>query len=156
MTVRPVPDFVEIGIEGAGRDFMQQRLPDVGAMTVDEEDVDVGVAPVSASQFRGELQPPGASPDDDDLRHFFRHVDSVDCSVFPMAMTIPRNLPITDTLSSTFHPRRLTAPRTRWRRQGEGDLDGLHLFAGGDRLGQLIPITAREGRGSRTWGRWRG
>ena len=79
MTVRPVPDFVEIGIERAGRDFMQQRLPDVGAMTVDEEDVDVGVAPVSAPQFRGKLQPPGPSPDDDDLRHSIRHVTPVAC-----------------------------------------------------------------------------
>ena len=74
MTVRPVPDFVEIGIERAGRDFMQQRLPDVGAMTVDEEDVDVGVAPVSASQLRGELQPPRSSADHHDLRHSIRHV----------------------------------------------------------------------------------
>ena len=79
MTVRPVPDFVEIGIERAGRDFMQQRLPDVGAMTVDEENVDVGVAPVSASQFRGKLQASGASPDNDDLRHSIRHVTTVAC-----------------------------------------------------------------------------
>ena len=69
MTVRPVPDLVEIGVERTGRDLVQQRLPDVGAMAVDEENVDVGTAPVSASQPGGELEPAGTSANDDDLRH---------------------------------------------------------------------------------------
>ena len=68
MTVRPVPDFVEIGVEGAGRHFVQQRLPDVGAIAVDEENVDAGVAPKPPSELRRELEPAGAASDDDDLR----------------------------------------------------------------------------------------
>ena len=68
MTVRPVSDLVEVGVERAGRDLVQQRLPDMGAVTVDEENVDFGTAPIPAPQLRGELEPAGASADDDDLR----------------------------------------------------------------------------------------
>ena len=68
MTMGSVPDFVEIGVQGASRHFVQQRFPDVGAIAVDEENVDGGVAPKPPSQFRRELKPAGAASDDDDLR----------------------------------------------------------------------------------------
>lgn len=73
MAVCSVADFIEIGVERTRRDFMQQRFPDVGAMTVHEENVDVGIASISASQFRGEFEPACASAHDDYLRHGVRH-----------------------------------------------------------------------------------
>ena len=62
---RSVPDFVEICIESAGRHFVQQRFPDVGAVTVDEEHVDGGIAPVLPSQLRRKRESAGASADND-------------------------------------------------------------------------------------------
>ena len=39
MAVAAVADFVEIGVERTGRDFVQQRLPDMGAVLFDQDDV---------------------------------------------------------------------------------------------------------------------
>ena len=46
MAVRSVADFVEVGVERAGGDFVQQRLPYVGAVAVHQENVDRGCADI--------------------------------------------------------------------------------------------------------------
>ena len=73
ITVRSVPHFVEIGIEGAGRHFMQQRLPDMGPVSVDEKHLDGAISPEPASELRGELEPARATADNDYLCHRVRH-----------------------------------------------------------------------------------
>jgi len=63
--LRQVLKIVVVGIEGAGSDLVQQRLPDVGAAAVDEGDV--GVAPLAefSAEASGQLKAACAAAHDD-------------------------------------------------------------------------------------------
>ncbi len=73
-----IADFIEIGVQGAGGHLMQQRLPDVGAVLLDQDDVEM-LAPIGRAQLGRQLQPrrPAAHYDDLDLalsRIGYRHL----------------------------------------------------------------------------------
>ncbi len=69
--VVPVPlgeelDVVFMGIEGAGRHLVQQRLPDVAQGGIDEGDVRLAPLAQPVPQAGGQLQAAGTTTDDDD------------------------------------------------------------------------------------------
>src|SRR6185437_5730557 len=64
--VAAVADLVQIGVEGAGGDLVQQRLPDMGAVALDEDDVERLLAEPVAEPAH-QLEPTGAAADDYDL-----------------------------------------------------------------------------------------
>ena len=64
-----IADFIEIGIERAGGDFVEQRLPDMGGVAIDEDDVEI-IARQMPAELGDKLQPAGAATDDDDLGLF--------------------------------------------------------------------------------------
>ena len=66
IAVAAIADLVEIGVERASSDFMQQRLPDVAEVLVDQNDV-VLLAPELRAQPAHQLQPACASADDNNL-----------------------------------------------------------------------------------------
>ena len=47
MAVAAIADLVEIGVERSGRDLVQQRLPDMGAVAFDQDDVVALAADIS-------------------------------------------------------------------------------------------------------------
>ena len=67
MPVAAITDFVEIGVQGAGRHFVQQRLPDMGAVLFHQQDVEP-VAPEALAQLGGQFQPRRAAADHHNLR----------------------------------------------------------------------------------------
>ena len=65
--VTAVADLVEVGVERPGRDLVEERLPDVRLLPVDQDDVIVDLAE-RAAELRHQLESPRAAADDDDLR----------------------------------------------------------------------------------------
>ena len=66
MAVAAIADFVEVGVERPGGDLVQQRLPDVGAVALDQDDV-VPLATVARAELADEFEPAGAAADNYDL-----------------------------------------------------------------------------------------
>jgi hypothetical protein len=64
--VPAVADFIHVRIEGTGRNFMQKRLPDVGAIAIDEDNV-VVFAPITGAKPASKFKPAGTTTDDYDL-----------------------------------------------------------------------------------------
>ena len=67
VAVAAIADFVEIGVQRSRRHFVQQRLPDMGAVPFDQEDVK-GIAPEMRAQPRRQFQATGAAAHHHDLR----------------------------------------------------------------------------------------
>jgi len=67
VAVTAVADLVEVGVERAGGDFVQQRLPDVGAVLLDQDDV-VALAAEPRAEAADQLEPAGPAADHYDLR----------------------------------------------------------------------------------------
>jgi hypothetical protein len=61
-----VTHLVQIGVQRARRHFVQQGLPDMGAILLDQDDVEF-FAPETGAQPGRQLQPPGAAAHHDDL-----------------------------------------------------------------------------------------
>ena len=61
MAVAAIADLVEIGVERTGRHFVQQRLPDMGAVLLDQDDV-VLLAPELRAQPAASSSPPAPPP----------------------------------------------------------------------------------------------
>jgi hypothetical protein len=61
-----IADLIEIGIETAGSDFMQQRLPDVAGVAIDEDDVEIAPAEM-AGELADKLKAAGTTADNDNL-----------------------------------------------------------------------------------------
>ena len=61
VAVAAVADLVEIGVERSGRDLVQQRLPDVGAVALDEDDV-VALATIFRAELAASSSPPAPPP----------------------------------------------------------------------------------------------
>ena len=64
--VAAIADLVHIGVERAGRHLVQQRLPDVGAVALHQDDVELAAAQLGA-EATNEFEPSGPAPDDHDL-----------------------------------------------------------------------------------------
>ena len=61
-----IVQLVVVEVHAAGRDLVQQRLPQVRARLVDQRDQRLLALAELVAQARGELEPAGASADDDD------------------------------------------------------------------------------------------
>ena len=70
---RRIVEIVCVGVHAAGRDFVQQRLPDVGCVAVDQGHTDRSLAAVPFAEPRGERQAAGAAADDHDPVRGFVH-----------------------------------------------------------------------------------
>ena len=64
--VSAIADLVEIGVKRSGGDLVQERLPDVAEVLVDQDDV-VALAPVFRAEPADQFKPARASADDDNL-----------------------------------------------------------------------------------------
>ena len=64
--LRLIGQLVAAGIHAAGGDFVQQRLPDVRACTIDERDLGLAFTAELVAELRREFEPAGAAADDDD------------------------------------------------------------------------------------------
>ena len=60
---REVVEIVRVGVHAARRDLVQQRLPHVRRVAVDQRDLHVAAAAVAVAQLRRERQPAGAAAD---------------------------------------------------------------------------------------------
>ena len=69
MAVVAIADFVEIGVERSGSDFVEQRLPDMGAVALDQDDV-VMLAAVAGAEPADEFEARGTAANHDDLGLF--------------------------------------------------------------------------------------
>ena len=67
-----IADLVEIGVERSGGDLMQQRLPDMREVAIDQDDV-VLFAAVFAAEPPHQLEPASASAHHDNLRLLVAH-----------------------------------------------------------------------------------
>lgn len=67
--LRQIFELVVVEVHAAGRDLVQQRLPEVGARAVDERDLGALLLAEGVAEARGELKAAGASADDDDAVH---------------------------------------------------------------------------------------
>ena len=63
---REIVEVVRVGVHAAGRDLVQQRLPDVRRVAVDQRHLHAPVAAVAVAQLGRERQTARASADDDD------------------------------------------------------------------------------------------
>ena len=112
MAVAAIADLVEIGVQRSGSDLVQQRLPDVGAVAFDQDDV-VALAAIFRAELAGQLEPGRAASDDDDLRLSVCHsldrttrnqsTSAQPCGVAPrVASSLPSDLvkPITPALEA--------------------------------------------------------
>jgi hypothetical protein len=63
--LREVVELVLVDVHAAGRDLVQQRLPQVGAIAVHQRDLRLAVA-VAIPQRGGELEAAGSPAHDDD------------------------------------------------------------------------------------------
>jgi hypothetical protein len=61
-----IAHFIEVGVQRPCRDFVQERLPDMGAVSLDQDDVVLGTA-ISRAKMTDQLKASSAAPDDDDL-----------------------------------------------------------------------------------------
>ena len=64
--VREVVEAVVLGVERAGGDLVQQRLPDVDAVALDQRRLDDGRGGEASPRRRHELEAAGAAADHDD------------------------------------------------------------------------------------------
>ena len=69
MTMASIAHLVQICVQGSGRDLMQQRLPDMSGVALDQNNVVVS-APISSAQSRDELKTARTTADNDNLRFF--------------------------------------------------------------------------------------
>ena len=65
--VREIVDLVLGGIHAAGGDFMKQRLPEMGPGTLDQRNPRLALGRQTVAKARYELEPSGASADDDNM-----------------------------------------------------------------------------------------
>ena len=65
--VARMDDVVFVRIERADRDLVQQRLPDVGEVDVDQGDLRLLAPAQRVAKLGGEHEPTGAAADDDDV-----------------------------------------------------------------------------------------
>ena len=70
MALRHVLEFVLVDIHAAGRDLVQQRLPDVRPRFVDERDRRLAFLAQLVAERRGEFQTAGTAADHNDMRQF--------------------------------------------------------------------------------------
>ena len=68
-----VVDLVEAEVHAAGGDLVQQRLPQVRALAVDQGDRGLAAPAELVAQPRGKLQPAGSAADDDDAMQLLLH-----------------------------------------------------------------------------------
>ena len=69
MGVGEIAELLLAGIEQAGRDLVQPRLPDMRRGAVDQRDLSpVGAAADGSAEARRELQAAGTAADDHDAR----------------------------------------------------------------------------------------
>ncbi len=73
------------GVHAAGRDLVQQRLPDVRARTVDQGDLGLALFAELVAELRRKLESTGAAADDDDLVQLRRRVGNVGAAMFILA-----------------------------------------------------------------------
>ncbi len=66
MRDREIVELVRVGVHAAGRDLVQQRLPHVRRVPVDERDLRHAAAAIAVAEARRERQAAGAAADDDD------------------------------------------------------------------------------------------
>ena len=64
--VGAVTDLIEVGVQRAGGDFVEQGLPDMGPVALKQDDVEL-LAAIARAQPGRELQPAGTASDDDNL-----------------------------------------------------------------------------------------
>ena len=64
--VTAIADLVEIGVKRSGGHFVEERLPDMREVLIDEDDV-VRAAPVFRAEPPDQFQPSRAAANDDDL-----------------------------------------------------------------------------------------
>jgi len=67
--LREVVELVLVDVHAARRHLVQQRLPDVRPVAVDERHPGAAPAPQAVAELRRELEPARATADDDDLVH---------------------------------------------------------------------------------------
>ena len=65
--VREIVDLMLRGIHAAGGDFMKQRLPEMGAGTLDQRNPRLALGRQTVAKARYELQSPGPSAHDDNM-----------------------------------------------------------------------------------------
>ena len=65
MRLRKIAQFVAIGIERAGGDLVQQRLPQMRIAAVDQSHFDSGIASMAIAQASREFKPARAAADHD-------------------------------------------------------------------------------------------
>ena len=65
--LRQIVELVLIGIHAAGRDFVQQRFPQMRARAVDQRDASMTFASGRVAKPGGELEPARAAADDYDM-----------------------------------------------------------------------------------------
>jgi hypothetical protein len=61
-----IVDIVGVGIHAPGRDFVQQRFPDVCFVAVDQRDIGTAAPSELVAQGGGQRQSAGAAADDHD------------------------------------------------------------------------------------------
>ena len=71
--LRQVVDLVRAQVHAARSDLVQQRLPEVRAALVDQRDMGLLAPAQSVAEPGDQLQPAGASADNDDAMRLFRH-----------------------------------------------------------------------------------
>ncbi len=76
VALRLIGKLVASGIHAAGRDFVQQRLPDVRARPIDERDLCLAASAELVAELRREFETAGAAADDDDVMRFLRCLGS--------------------------------------------------------------------------------
>ena len=64
--LRQVVDLVHAQVHAAGGDLVQQRLPEVRALPVDQRDAGLAALAELVAQAGGKLEPAGAAADNDD------------------------------------------------------------------------------------------
>ena len=68
-----VVDLVHAEVHAAGGDLVQQRLPKMRAAPVDQRDVRLAAPPQPVAEPGHQLQPAGASADNDDAVQLLGH-----------------------------------------------------------------------------------
>ena len=63
---RKIIDAVDVGIQAPGRDFMQQRFPQMRGIAVDQRDLGASAPSQLVAEARRQRQSAGAAADDDD------------------------------------------------------------------------------------------
>jgi hypothetical protein len=65
--MREIVDLMLGGIHAAGRDFMKQRLPEMGPGTLDKRNASLALGRQTVAKARYEFKSPGSSAHDDNM-----------------------------------------------------------------------------------------